>query len=69
VGRQLLEIAFLRAREERLPLVVFSEPAAREFFGSLGFKEVGSAEIDLANFAPRGSRFGVFRLTGMVWRP
>jgi N-acetylglutamate synthase-like GNAT family acetyltransferase len=47
-----LQICFDKAKEEKLPLVVCSEPAANDFFASLGFKETEHADIDLAQFAP-----------------
>jgi hypothetical protein len=62
-----MQVAFDKAREEGLPLVVCSEPAAHDFFQVLGFKETNYAEIDLAKLAPKYSGFGVFRLTGMIW--
>lgn len=61
-----MQICFAKAKAEGLPLVVCSEPAAFEFFASLGLKETGCSEVDLAKFAPKYSGFGVFRLTGMV---
>jgi hypothetical protein len=64
-----LQICFDKAKEEKLPLVVCSEPAANDFFASLGFKETEHADIDLAQFAPKYSGFGMFRLTGMIWEP
>ena len=67
VGRQLMQVAFDKARKEGLPLIVCSEPAAHNFFEVLGFKETKYAEIDLAKLAPKHSGFGVFRLTGMIW--
>jgi hypothetical protein len=54
------------AGEAGIPLTVFAEPGAREFFSNRGFEDVKSADIDLAKWAPSYSGFGVFRLSGMV---
>ncbi len=47
-----MQIAFEKAKEESLPVVICSEPAAPDFFESLGFKVTNYAGIDLAQLAP-----------------
>jgi predicted N-acetyltransferase YhbS len=69
VGSSLLQLGFDRARAEGLPLVVTAEAPAYGFFDTLGFKETRHVDIDLRKYAPPYSGFGIFRLTGMVWKP
>lgn len=69
IGSQLLQRGFAEAKAAGVPFCVTSEPAARSFFVKSGFIEVNHADMDLGVWAPPYTGFGVFRLTGMVWRP
>jgi GNAT superfamily N-acetyltransferase len=66
IGSRLVRLGVEKAGEAGVPLTAFAEPGARDFFLHCGFEDVESADIDLAKWAPRGSGFGVFRLSGMV---
>ncbi|OJJ96420.1 hypothetical protein ASPACDRAFT_63354 [Aspergillus aculeatus ATCC 16872] len=69
VGSRLLQLGFDRARAESLPLAVTAEAPAYGFFETLGFRETKHVDIDLRKYASANSGFGIFRLTGMMWRP
>lgn len=61
-------VAFEKARAEGIPVVVQATTGNEEFFLKLGFEETRHADLDLAKWES-GSRLGMFRMTGMVWRP
>lgn len=61
----MMQSAIDRSKQEGVPIVTQAEPAAHEFFKSLGFKDTVAADSDLAKFAPPNSGFGIFRLQGM----
>lgn len=69
IGSELVQLGFDRAKAEGIPLAVCAEAPAYEFFVKLGFKDTIHCDIDLQKYAPANSGFGVFRLSGMVWRP
>ena len=66
IGKTLMKAAMDRAVEEGIPVATQSEPAAYQFFKSLGFTDTVGADFDLAKFAPPNSGFGNFRLQGMI---
>jgi hypothetical protein len=43
-----------------------SEPQAHEFFLAQGFKDTKHVDIDLRQWVPEYSGFGIFRFSGMV---
>lgn len=57
-----------KAKEEGLPLVVYSEPQLYRFFLKMGFQDFDHADMDLRQWAEEFEGFGVFRLSGMVVR-
>ncbi|KAH7131001.1 hypothetical protein EDB81DRAFT_905789 [Dactylonectria macrodidyma] len=67
IGSQLMREAFARAEDAGIPLNAMSEPAAYEFFASQGLKDTKHADIDLSQWAPSYSGFGLFRFRGLVW--
>ncbi|KAJ5594053.1 uncharacterized protein N7459_000261 [Penicillium hispanicum] len=69
IGSELVRLGFERAQAEGIPLAVCAEAPAYKFFAKLGFKETTHVDIDLRNYAPANTGFGIFRLTGMIWRP
>lgn len=69
IGSKLVQLGSHRARAEGIPLVVCAEAPAYEFFVKLGFQDTRHCDIDLRKYAPANSGFGVFRLSGMIWRP
>lgn len=69
VGRALVQLCIDKAKAEGIPLAVTAEPQSTVFFERLGFKEEKHVDIDLSEYAPSNSGFGVFRLTGMLWSP
>jgi GNAT superfamily N-acetyltransferase len=68
-GSKLLRYAVAEAKVASIPFCVCSEPAARPLFDKHNFLEEVHADMDLSARAPPYTGFGVFRLTGMVWRP
>jgi len=54
---------------EGIPIVSCSDPAAYDFFIKLGFRDSKQVNIDLSQWAPKYSGFGVFRLAGITWSP
>ncbi|KAJ5201383.1 uncharacterized protein N7498_006046 [Penicillium cinerascens] len=69
IGSKLVQLGFDRARAEGIPFAVCAEAPAHEFFIKLGFKDTTHYDIDLRKYAPAYSGFGIFRLSGMMWRP
>ncbi|KAJ6178164.1 hypothetical protein N7519_008625 [Penicillium mononematosum] len=69
VGSSLLQLGFDRARAQAIPLATAAEAPAYGFFDKLGFKETRHVDIDLRKYAPENSGFGIFRLTGIIWKP
>jgi predicted N-acetyltransferase YhbS len=69
IGSKLVQLGFDRAHAEGIPLTICAEAPAYEFFNKLGFEDMTHYDIDLRKYAPANSGFGIFRLTGMVWRP
>ncbi|KAJ5353378.1 hypothetical protein N7452_002352 [Penicillium brevicompactum] len=69
LGSRLLHLGFNRAKAEGLPVTVGAEAPAHGFFDKLGFRETTHVDIDLREYAPPHSGFGIFRLTGMVCKP
>ncbi|KAF5003514.1 hypothetical protein FDECE_9937 [Fusarium decemcellulare] len=67
VGSVLLKEAQRRARLQDVHIALCTEPAAYEFYKKRGFKDTMHADIDLCQWAPPYSGFGVFRLSGMTW--
>lgn len=61
-----MQSAIEKSKQEGIPLAAHAEPAAYQFFKSLGFKDTIRAEFDLAQFAPPHSGFGSFRLQGII---
>ncbi|KAJ5651893.1 hypothetical protein N7507_009319 [Penicillium longicatenatum] len=69
IGSKLVQLGFDRAHAEDIPLTICAEAPADEFFNKLGFEDMTHCDIDLRKYAPANSGFGIFRLTGEVWRP
>ncbi|KAL3427841.1 GNAT family [Phlyctema vagabunda] len=67
IGSELVKLCFERAKAEGLPLILSSEPAAYDFFASLGFKDTRHVDWDLSKWAPPHTGFGSFRMAGMRW--
>ena len=68
IGSSLVNHCFRESESMQLPMAVCSEPAAHDFFLTLGFCHTTHVDIDLRKWAPSHSGFGLFRLTGMVTR-
>ena len=66
VGSSLVNHHFKEIQSVELPIAVCSEPAAHEFFLTLGFCDTKHVDIDLRTWAPLHGGFGLFRLTGMI---
>ena len=69
IGSQLMQLGFDRAKVEGIPFAICAEAPAYGFFAKLGFKDLRHQDIDLRKYASAFSGFGVFRLSGMIWRP
>ncbi|KAJ5120166.1 hypothetical protein N7448_010835 [Penicillium atrosanguineum] len=69
IGSKLVQLGFDRAKAEGIPLAVCAEAPAYGFFVKLGFKDTTHCDMDLRRYAPANSGFGIFRLSGMIWRP
>lgn len=69
VGFQLMQLGFDRAKAEGIPFAICAEAPAYGFFAKLGFKDLRHQDIDLRKYTSAYSGFGVFRLSGMIWRP
>ena len=67
IGSQSMQICFDRAKAERVPLFLSSEPEAYDFFVKQGFRDTRHVDFDLSKWAPAYSGFGIFRLAGMIW--
>jgi predicted N-acetyltransferase YhbS len=65
VGSTLIQLGFDQARAEGLPLTVTAEAPAYGFSDALGFKETKHVDIDLRQYAPANSGFGIFRLRSL----
>ncbi len=66
IGSELVRLGVERAEKAGIVLAVGAEPEARDFFLSLGFKDSKYFDVDLSQWAPKSSGFGVFRFTRMV---
>jgi hypothetical protein len=62
----LVKLATEKAEKAGIPLSLGSEPQAHEFFLAQGFKDTKHVDIDLRQWAPEYSGFGIFRFSGMV---
>ena len=69
IGSKLMQLGYDRAKEEGIPFAICAEAPAYGFFSKLGFEDLRHQEIDLRKYAAAYSGFGVFRLSGMIWRP
>ncbi|KAL4907942.1 hypothetical protein BDW74DRAFT_148274 [Aspergillus multicolor] len=69
IGRGLIQHVLTKAKAAGVPVAVSSEPQSYEFFTRLGFEEVKSVDMDLAQWAPPYSGFGLFKLRSMIWNP
>ncbi|RDW86897.1 GNAT family N-acetyltransferase [Aspergillus mulundensis] len=69
IGRGLIQHVITKAKAAQVPVAVSSEPQSYEFFTKLGFEEVKSVDMDLAQWAPPYSGFGLFKLMSMIWDP
>ena len=68
-GSVMMKACKAKARSSGLPLVICAEPAAVAFLTKQGFGETAHGDIDLSQFVVPMSGFGIFGLTGMIWRP
>lgn len=66
VGSRLLKQCTDKARHLQLPVIVHAEPAARGFFDHHSLQDFAHGDIDLSQYSPPHSGFGLFRLTGMI---
>jgi N-acetylglutamate synthase-like GNAT family acetyltransferase len=65
IGSQLVQLCIDKAKSAQLPLFLCSVPTSHQFYLKLGFKDVSYVDIDLSNWAPGYSGYGVYRLYGM----
>lgn len=66
IGSQLVQLSIEKAKAAGVPLAIASEPDAHEFFLRQGFRDTKHSDIDLSQWAPPHSGWGVFRLAGMI---
>ncbi|KAL3480443.1 acyl-CoA N-acyltransferase [Aspergillus californicus] len=66
IGKALMEYALTKAKSLDLPVVFVTEPQVYDFFVKQGFQVTHRVDLDLADWAPPHSGFGVFRLAAMV---
>jgi hypothetical protein len=64
-----MQICFDKATAEGLPLTLCSEPQAYDFYAKRGLRDTKHAEVDLSKWAPAYCGYGVFRISGMIWKP
>ena len=69
IGSKLMQLGLDRTKAEGIPFAICAEAPAYGFFAKLGFKDLSHQDIDLQKYASAYSGFGVFRLSGMIWRP
>jgi hypothetical protein len=62
VGSQSIRLAIDKSGAAGLPLAVASEPQAYSFFLKQGFQESRHFDVDLSQWAPAHSGWGIFRL-------
>ena len=59
IGSQLIQLAIDKAKAAGLPLAVAAEPQAYNFFLKQGFQETRHFDVDLKQWAPAQSGWGV----------
>lgn len=68
IGSKLIQLGLDRSKDDGTLLHVCAEAPAYEFFAKMGFKTTKHFDIDLRKYASANSGFGIFRLSGMMWR-